>query len=915
MKKLLVVILFICFLLSSGMCTAEETTSPVLPDVPNAEQQYQLLMENRDKWSFEKEYPTSWWYTFTDLDHNGRMEVIADAITGSAGFTESHFYEVNVSYNGVTSCMDDDQSYVLEYSRDRTELDCYYDRASNLYYYIDNGYVQDGAYHQYYSISVLCFANGSFKSTYLGTKTVDYEGPNYDIPVVKYNDIDRQPISEAEYIALVDNYIAGTERSTVIITWEKGWQNQSEVCSGLPLAPAAMSANLPKITKNPTDETVPINGKCQFVTRYENADLAEWHFISPDGYRDLTYADAEREFPTLKIINGYAKDMTLDSIPAALNGWRVYCRFSNNAGSADSGSALITVQGAPAYSSQSLNNSTAASSSAISSVSAITVPDTGFSFTTPVKHPTPESIINTYIPLIADRHSALPVIRAANGLEYRESYFSYGEDTVSFDRYALADLNGDGFPELILCSKGMGLVDLFTYRDNLLYIGYNRYFGFIPGSGETVVRGHWHGAGGSGTDEWSVNKLASGEMVTYFDRLGDETSRVYQFIDENSEWTQMQDSPEASALYESLYEKYVDACVRVNDLPFYEIGDLSGLAEYVDIREMLPYRDVKQVCKTAYSKFLAEKRYRIRDQLYTIEFPNRMIMVDIDIDEVPELLITSGFGSGIYACKYVYAFNQYAADFVAYLGTEKDHFRFGEQIYSGYFDSRIEHYSELQLLPGQILLGTALSDDAGSRLEQTPGFELLRPEEMDPFLWDYKQKVYNLDKQQDLAPEQKVSDEEFAWLTPERGFKLAKGFPAMGYMPKTLYRTSDGGKTWQNPIDLTQQIKNYPAAISFWNETDGIILTDCRNPGDSIIYQTSDGGYTWKPKTIDLSDYGPITGNYLGINGKDACLNPKYPDIPDEWQVNNGKVMIGLVAIYEDQDPKYFFIPPSKLRD
>lgn len=186
---------------------------------------------------------------------------------------------------------------------------------------------------------------------------------------------------------------------------------------------------------------------------------------------------------------------------------------------------------------------------------------------------------------------------------------------------------------------------------------------------------------------------------------------------------------------------------------------------------------------------------------------------------------------------------------------------------------------------------------------------------MDPFLWDYKQKVYNLDKQQDLAPEQKVSDEEFAWLTPERGFKLAKGFPAMGYMPKTLYRTSDGGKTWQNPIDLTQQIKNYPAAICFWSETDGIILTDCRNPGDSIIYQTSDGGYTWKPKTIDLSDYGPITGNYLGINGKDACLNPKYPDIPDEWQVNNGKVMIGLVAIYEDQDPKYFFIPPSKLRD
>ena len=670
-------------------------------------------------------------------------------------------------------------------------------------------------------------------------------------------------------------------------------------------APAAVSANLPKITKNPTDETVPVNGKCQFVTRYENADLAEWHFISPDGYRDLVYTEAEREFPTLKILNGYAKDMTLDTIPAALNGWRVYCRFSNSAGSADSGSALITVQGAPAYSPQNSEKPAASFSSAISSESVITLPDTGFSFKTPVKHPTPDK--NAYASLIADRHSALPAIWAANGLEYREAYFSYGEDPVSFDRYALADLNGDGFPELLLCSKGMGLVDLFTCRDNLLYIGYNNYFGFLPGSGTAVVRGHWHGAGGSGTDEWSVIDLASGETVAYFDRLGDDTSKVYHFMDENNEWTQMQDSPEASALYDSLYEKYVDACVRLNDLQFYEIGDLSGLAGYVDIRDMLAYRDVKQVCKTVYGKFLAEKRFRIRDQLYDIEFPNRMLLVDIDIDEVPELMITSGFGSGIYACKYVYAFNQCAEDFVAYMGTEKDHFHFGEQVYSGYYDSKVEHYSELRILPGQMLLETPLSEDAGKQLEQIPGFEVLQPEEMDSFLWDYRQKVYSPDKQQDLAPEQKVSEEQFTWLTPELGFKLSKGYPAMGFMPKTLYRTTDGGKSWDNPINLTSQIKNYPAAIFFWSETDGLILTSCRNPGDSILYLTTDGGHTWKPKTVDLSDWNWL-GSYLRMDGIDACLAPTtYPD--------SYTLTILLKVSYEDLEPRYIFVTTDKFRN
>ena len=108
-----------------------------------------------------------------------------------------------------------------------------------------------------------------------------------------------------------------------------------------------VQSNLPRITKDPTDETVPVNGKCQFVTRYENAELAEWHFVSPDGTLDVSYKDVQNQFPALKIIGGNTKDMTLDGIPAELNGCRVYCRFSNYAGSANSASALITVRSAP----------------------------------------------------------------------------------------------------------------------------------------------------------------------------------------------------------------------------------------------------------------------------------------------------------------------------------------------------------------------------------------------------------------------------------------------------------------------------------------------------------------------------------------------------------------------------------------
>ena len=107
--------------------------------------------------------------------------------------------------------------------------------------------------------------------------------------------------------------------------------------------PTQEISKLPRITKDPGSEKVGINGKCQFVTRYENADLAEWHFVSPDGSRDLDYAQAEKEFPKLKIVNGFTKDLTLENIPAELNGWKVYCRFSNKYGSVDTKTASITV--------------------------------------------------------------------------------------------------------------------------------------------------------------------------------------------------------------------------------------------------------------------------------------------------------------------------------------------------------------------------------------------------------------------------------------------------------------------------------------------------------------------------------------------------------------------------------------------
>ena len=112
--------------------------------------------------------------------------------------------------------------------------------------------------------------------------------------------------------------------------------------------PAQTDPKLPRVTKSPTDEKVSVNGECWFIAHYENAKWAEWHFVSPDGAQDINYADAAKKFPTLNIIDGYTNNLRLKNIPEALNGWKVYCRLSNDSGAVKTEQATITVMGTDA---------------------------------------------------------------------------------------------------------------------------------------------------------------------------------------------------------------------------------------------------------------------------------------------------------------------------------------------------------------------------------------------------------------------------------------------------------------------------------------------------------------------------------------------------------------------------------------
>ena len=101
----------------------------------------------------------------------------------------------------------------------------------------------------------------------------------------------------------------------------------------------------PTVTQNPTDVTVAAGGSCGFDANYDNAIWAVWHFVSPDGQTDLDYGGIWTKFPYMEVLNGMYSNLRLNNVPEGMNGWKVYCRYTNDAGSVDTQKATITVTG------------------------------------------------------------------------------------------------------------------------------------------------------------------------------------------------------------------------------------------------------------------------------------------------------------------------------------------------------------------------------------------------------------------------------------------------------------------------------------------------------------------------------------------------------------------------------------------
>ncbi|MBQ7535408.1 MAG: hypothetical protein IJT43_07280 [Stomatobaculum sp.] len=172
------------------------------------------------------------------------------------------------------------------------------------------------------------------------------------------------------------------------------------------------------------------------------------------------------------------------------------------------------------------------------------------------------------------------LIESNDYFSYLKFYFDYG-NYYGFQKYFLHDFNGDGTPELMVYSTGMGLTAVYSIvNQTAILSGYDEIYGFNPATGEMIVHGHWHGAGGSWDNEWYVHTLENGELKAiggydYFENRYGDGRNSYTYWDavnqRSIELTREQ--------YEQGLKDHVAGCRLFGTFKLYDLGDLSGLGD------------------------------------------------------------------------------------------------------------------------------------------------------------------------------------------------------------------------------------------------------------------------------------------------------------------------------------------------
>lgn len=382
-KKVFASLLMLTLLLSAAAFGGAAAYADGLPeismDLSDEDQQLSMISSRLSELKqSEDEHP--WYYTVTDLNHDGRLEFIAASQHPEKRDTNLRIWEVGDDRSSLTECSlvkDAEESFpdIL------TEAaDTYYNAATDTWYYqfYDNIVLSDTEVYTIKTAVWLKDGKLSYEAYALEHSTV-----SGGVRSVSHTDANGATISPEQYNAAGSNAMAGLARTSTNFEWLKAaevdsltlltdsfsvFMGQKKPIESFPVpkpaalqvpeaSPSPTSAPTPTpvppapqpqtwltITKNPTNENHTEGETAYFVSGANAYESVSWTFVSPDGGEYAAQSMLNR-WEGLGGIN--STTLSIANVSVDMNGWGAYCTFFYKGQTARTATAWLYVAAKP----------------------------------------------------------------------------------------------------------------------------------------------------------------------------------------------------------------------------------------------------------------------------------------------------------------------------------------------------------------------------------------------------------------------------------------------------------------------------------------------------------------------------------------------------------------------------------------
>ena len=324
--------------------------------------QIQYLFNNFNTFKQPESDGTKWSYAVTDLNHNGRLELLAASVQGSGRYTYVCAWEVGADMNSAAPIqvnVPEEESFPDIVT---DSADTFYNPANNMWIYMFYDNIVLSADETYYAKCAVKLADDGLSFQQLALQHNQAAG---GIVNTAYMDNSGDPITGEQYNAAGTEGPAQLIKSSTNFEWvdaanvvsQNALFNSYSVFKGMmqptskpaqqpaPAAPAnTQTGGFLTVTKNPTNESRGAGGTAYFVANASTWTSLSWTFVSPQG-GEYNADGFGRMFPNAKISGANGTTLTVANVSANMNGWGVYCTFYSGSQTARTGTAFLYVSG------------------------------------------------------------------------------------------------------------------------------------------------------------------------------------------------------------------------------------------------------------------------------------------------------------------------------------------------------------------------------------------------------------------------------------------------------------------------------------------------------------------------------------------------------------------------------------------